>query len=145
MSLVRGHVHVNELFDLFYENKFEEAYSQCDKFSSFSMIHAHGKAFLSFLYALLTLEKEYIEKGVKDLEESLNFASKHRKSKSIVESVTSFWWKPDASKYTDEELHAELIYAECNIMLGLLTFFGDQSILSLLKGAIKMTTANSGL
>lgn len=42
-----------------------------------------------------------------------------------------------------EEVHAELIYAELQVMQTLLTFFGDQNLIAMIKGAFKMRSANS--
>ncbi|RWS17300.1 tetratricopeptide repeat protein 39B-like protein [Dinothrombium tinctorium] len=47
----------NQIFDLFYMNKFEEAYARCDEKLSRCLPHSHMKTFISFFYAVLTLEK----------------------------------------------------------------------------------------
>ncbi len=37
-----------------------------------------------------------------------------------------------------EQLHAELCFAECQLLRGILTFLRDESLISLLKGSFKM-------
>ncbi|RWS06370.1 tetratricopeptide repeat protein 39B-like protein, partial [Dinothrombium tinctorium] len=132
----------NKIFDLFYANKFDEVYARCDEKINSSLMHSHAKTFISFLYALLTLESNEIARGKEAIEQTLQFCEKKRKSKSFMQSVSSFVWKNDVDKYTDSEVHAELVYAECQIMIGLLTFFGDQNIVSLIKAALKITSSN---
>ncbi|RWS15883.1 tetratricopeptide repeat protein 39B-like protein [Dinothrombium tinctorium] len=142
MELLKSHREVNEIFDLFYMNKFDEAYSRCDEKLDTSILHSHMKGFLIFLYSLLTLESDEIAKGKEQVEKTLAFLTKKRKVSSISENLSNFFWKPDVNKYTNLEVHAELIYAECQVMMGLLTFFGDQSIMSLIKGALRINASN---
>lgn len=40
--------------------------------------------------------------------------------------------------YTDDEAHAELVYAEALLMISLMTFLGDQNLINLVKGAFRI-------
>lgn len=40
-------------------------------------------------------------------------------------------------------MHAELIYAELQILQTLITFFGEQNLIALIKGAFRMRSANN--
>lgn len=42
------------------------------------------------------------------------------------------------NSYTDEEAHAELVYAEALLMISLMTFLGDQNLINLVKGAFRI-------
>lgn len=46
-------------------------------------------------------------------------------------------WRPNYNNYTDYEVHAELCYAESLLMVALLTFLENQSLLNLVKGAFR--------
>lgn len=43
-----------------------------------------------------------------------------------------------------EEAHAELVFAELQILQTLLTIFGDHDFVSMIKGAFRMRAANIG-
>lgn len=44
----------------------------------------------------------------------------------------------NVNSYTDEEAHAELVYAEALLMISLMTFLGDQNLINLVKGAFRI-------
>lgn len=46
--------------------------------------------------------------------------------------------RPDYNTYTIEELHAELCYAECLLENAILTFVEDQSLVTFIKGGLKI-------
>lgn len=46
--------------------------------------------------------------------------------------------RPDYNSYTAEELHAELCYAECLLENAVLTFVEDQSLVTFIKGGLKI-------
>ncbi|CAG2181634.1 unnamed protein product, partial [Oppiella nova] len=75
--------------------------------------------------------------------ETSNLCQKFRKSLSITSSVSKYLWKPNYNDYTEEEIHAELIHAENLLITALLTFFSDQNIMSLVKGAFRIRSCHS--
>ena len=64
----------------------------------------------------------------------------NRKRKRI--NLSEYFWGSDVNDYTDEEIHAELCYAENHIMYGFLTFAQDQSIFALIKAAYRIKVGN---
>jgi len=49
-----------------------------------------------------------------------------------------FLYKPNYNSYTDDEIHAELVHAESLLLLALISFLSDQSIICLVKGAFRI-------
>lgn len=52
--------------------------------------------------------------------------------------MTKVVWRPNYDTYSDEEIHAELVYAEALLMTALLTFLQDQNLLNLVRGAFRI-------
>ncbi|KAF2357106.1 Outer membrane protein Iml2/Tetratricopeptide repeat protein 39 [Trinorchestia longiramus] len=46
--------------------------------------------------------------------------------------------RPDCNTYTDEEMHAELCYAETLLLRAVLSFIEDETLISFVKGGIKI-------
>ena len=64
----------------------------------------------------------------------------HKKRKKI--HLSEYFWGSDVNDYTEEEIHAELCYAENHIMYGFLTFAQDQSIFALIKAGYRIKVGN---
>lgn len=114
-------------------NRFHEALDLCDKWAHQSLYHALGKGTLCFLKGCLTLERAEIQRAMEALQNCIDIC--YRKMRS---SVTRLVWRPNYNNYTDEEIHAELCYAEALLMTALLTFLEDQNLLNLVKGAFRI-------
>ncbi|RWS16022.1 tetratricopeptide repeat protein 39B-like protein [Dinothrombium tinctorium] len=142
LALISGLRESNELFDLFYANKFDEVKKRLDMKSKEDLTMLHARGFLSFLYALLASEPMDIARAIEDIEQTLKCCVKKRNQKSLFQNLSSFWWKADVDMFTNNEVFAELIYAECQIMMGLLTFFSDQSLMSLVRAALRVNSSN---
>ncbi|GIX85644.1 tetratricopeptide repeat protein 39A [Caerostris extrusa] len=48
--------------------------------------------------------------------------------------------RPDYNLYTEEEVHAELCYAECLLLTAVLTFVEDQSLVNFVRGSLRIRT-----
>ncbi|RWS04100.1 tetratricopeptide repeat protein 39B-like protein [Dinothrombium tinctorium] len=144
-SLEKALIATDHLYNLFYKNKFDEAFAFAEHHIEDSLYHCHDKGFLSCVYALLTLEKAEMDKAKAAIEKTLQFCERKRRPNSLLENLSNLIWQTDFDKYTDYEIHAELIYAESQAMMALLTFFGDQSFISLIKGAFRVRASNQAL
>lgn len=56
--------------------------------------------------------------------------------------MTSYIFRSDYNSYTDEECHAELIYAKTLISIGLLSIVEDQSIYGLINAAFTIRASH---
>ena len=123
---------------LFIDNRFEEAVSTCFEKGTSNMIYAAGMGAIKSLEGLLTVDTDHIEEAIKYMKFANEYASNLRKK----HGYTSFLFKNDYNSYTDEEAHAELIYAETLIAMGLLSIIGDQSIYGLINAAFKIRASH---
>ncbi|XP_045578803.1 tetratricopeptide repeat protein 39B isoform X4 [Salmo salar] len=60
-----------------------------------------------------------------------------RKKTNMVEAITEMFYKQPADDLTEEEMHAELCYAEALLQKAALTFL-EESMISFIKGGIKI-------
>ena len=65
-----------------------------------------------------------------------------RRKAGFTEAVTNFFTsKTDFDRYTDEELHAEAAYAELLIFRAALSIIEEESIMSLVRGMLKIRSS----
>ena len=67
--------------------------------------------------------------------------SQFRRKTGFTEAVTSLFTKTDFDRYTDAELHAEAAYAELLIFRAALTIIEEESIMSLVRGMLKIRSS----
>lgn len=99
-----------------------------------------ANATLCFLRAALTLEQTDLRASLDgiNLSYEVSFRKRKRSSTSTLSSLTKLLYHPNYNTYTDEEIHAELVNAESLLLQSLINFLADQSILCLVKGALKI-------
>ncbi|XP_054165702.1 tetratricopeptide repeat protein 39A-like isoform X2 [Oppia nitens] len=131
------------LIELCIKNQFNKAIDICDKWCQTSLYHSHGKSLLMFMKAVLTLETPEIAQALDANNETNNMCQKYRRSVSLANSVSKYLWKHNYNAYSEEEIHAELIHAENLLLISMLTFFSDQNIMSLIKGAFRLRACHS--
>src|SRR5256885_890421 len=72
------------------------------------------------------------------------FSNQLRKRHSYTSMISSSLFRSfDYNSYTDEEAHAELIYAGTQIALGLLSIIEDQSIYGIINAAFTIRSSHS--
>ncbi|KAI1303640.1 Tetratricopeptide repeat protein 39B [Halotydeus destructor] len=111
-----------EIFRLYLNNRFEEANKMASKWEKHSIYYTLIKSLMSFLPAFLMIEKAEVESCRRQLSRSLSLVNRKRKQNSIVESLSSFMWKVNYDDFTEEEVHAELIFAEIKLFYMMLAF-----------------------
>lgn len=102
------------------------------------MYHALGHSVFSFLEAMLTFEHDHIMNAIKALKSSMIVCNKFRKKNTIGESLGKMVKKINYDQYTEDEVHAELCYAECLLLRAMLTFMEDETLGSFIKAGIKI-------
>uniref|UniRef100_A0A4W5Q8P8 Tetratricopeptide repeat protein 39B n=1 Tax=Hucho hucho TaxID=62062 RepID=A0A4W5Q8P8_9TELE len=123
--------------DLFLNNRFSDALDLLRPWRSQSMYHAVGYSSMLAMQAGMTFEPKDVEKAITALKESLQTCQMFRKKTTMVEAITEMFYKQSADDLTEEEMHAELCYAEVLMQKAALTFL-DESMISFIKGGIKI-------
>ncbi|KAK1340000.1 hypothetical protein QTO34_018564 [Cnephaeus nilssonii] len=62
----------------------------------------------------------------------------YRKKSSVTDSFSNLVHRPTMDQFTEEEIHAEVCYAECLLQRAALTFLQDENMVSFIKGGIKV-------
>ncbi|KAL3868152.1 hypothetical protein ACJMK2_040986 [Sinanodonta woodiana] len=124
--------------NLFLNNHFEDARERMAPCAEFSMYHALGYSTIMYCQAVMTFDMADIESAIQTIKKALVLCSKKRKKVSMLSSLSKVAGKSNYVDLTDEEVHAELIYAECLLMRALLTFVQDENLISFVKGGLKI-------
>ncbi|XP_024277386.1 tetratricopeptide repeat protein 39A isoform X3 [Oncorhynchus tshawytscha] len=113
--------------DLFLRNDFDEALSRLRCRTKDSMYHALTYATILEMQAMMTFDPENILAAGNTMKEAQAVCQRFRK-KTTFSNRNS----------TEEELHAEVCYAECLLQRAALTFLQDENMVSFIKGGIKV-------
>uniref|UniRef100_A0A672ZCV5 Uncharacterized protein n=1 Tax=Sphaeramia orbicularis TaxID=375764 RepID=A0A672ZCV5_9TELE len=104
-----------------------------------SMYHALGYSSILVMQATMTFEQRDIQTAMATIKEALHTCQRFRKRNSMVGSLSSLISKQ--SNLQEEEMHAEICYAECLLQKATLTFVQDENMISFIKGGIKIRTS----
>lgn len=92
-------------------------------------------ATLCFLRASLTMEPSDLEAAVNGINKTFEVASRCRRKTSMFSRLI---YKTNYDSYSDEEIHAELVEAESLLLLSLISFLSDQSVICLVRSALRI-------
>uniref|UniRef100_A0A3Q1IVD8 Tetratricopeptide repeat protein 39B n=1 Tax=Anabas testudineus TaxID=64144 RepID=A0A3Q1IVD8_ANATE len=123
--------------NLFLNNRFTDALAFLTPWKSQSMYHAVGYSSILVMQAGMTFEPKDIDAAMTSLKESQETCQRFRKKTGIVETLTNLWYRQPADNLTEEQMHAELCYAEVLLQKAVLTFL-DESIISFIKGGMRI-------
>ncbi|XP_034086117.1 tetratricopeptide repeat protein 39B [Gymnodraco acuticeps] len=123
--------------DLFLNNRFSDALALLKPRKNQSMYHAMGYTSILVMQAGMTFDPKDMDNAMASLRESLATCQKFRKKTGIVEALTSLLYRQPADNLTEEEMHAELCYAEVLLQKAALTFL-DESIIGFIKGGMRI-------
>uniref|UniRef100_A0A3B3TNU9 Tetratricopeptide repeat protein 39B n=1 Tax=Poecilia latipinna TaxID=48699 RepID=A0A3B3TNU9_9TELE len=104
-----------------------------------SMYHALGYSSILVMQATMTFDQKDIQTAMETIKQALQTCHRFRKRNSVVVSLSSLISKQ--SSLQEEEMHAELCYAECLLQKATLTFIQDENMISFIKGGIKIRTS----
>ncbi|XP_062306162.1 tetratricopeptide repeat protein 39A isoform X1 [Osmerus eperlanus] len=113
--------------DLFLRNHFEEAQDMLRCRIKDSMYHALTYATILEMQAMMTFDPEHILAAGNTMKEAQAVCQRFRKKSTFSNR-----------NFTEEELHAEVCYAECLLQRAALTFLQDENMISFIKGGIKV-------
>jgi hypothetical protein len=97
-----------------------------------------GYGTILFCQAMMSFEMEAIEHASAVLQDAMNMLNSIRKKQGMIESLSGMVFGQKMEGYTPAELHAEIFFAECNMLQSLLTFFQDESLMSFIKGGLRI-------
>ncbi|XP_012410172.2 tetratricopeptide repeat protein 39B isoform X1 [Trichechus manatus latirostris] len=127
--------------NLFLSNKFSDALELLRPWAKDSMYHALGYSTIVVLQAVMTFEQQDIQNGISAMKDALQTCQRYRKKSTVVESFSSLLSRGSLEQLTEEEMHAEICYAECLLQKAALTFVQDENMISFIKGGLKIRTS----
>uniref|UniRef100_A0A8C7BTY0 Tetratricopeptide repeat protein 39B n=3 Tax=Neovison vison TaxID=452646 RepID=A0A8C7BTY0_NEOVI len=127
--------------NLFLSNKFTDALELLRPWAKESMYHALGYSTIVVLQAVMTFEQQDIQNGISAMKDALQTCQKYRKKCTVVESFSSLLSRGSLEQLTEEEMHAEICYAECLLQKAALTFVQDENMINFIKGGLKIRTS----
>ncbi|XP_058887747.1 tetratricopeptide repeat protein 39B-like isoform X1 [Acipenser ruthenus] len=127
--------------NLFLNNKFSEALDMLRPWAKASMYHALGYSTILVMQAAMTFEHQDIQMGISVMKDALQTCQRFRKKNTVVESISNLVSKQAADQFKEEEMHADLCYAECLLQKAALTFLQDENMINFIKGGLKIRTS----
>uniref|UniRef100_A0A4X1WB67 Tetratricopeptide repeat protein 39B n=1 Tax=Sus scrofa TaxID=9823 RepID=A0A4X1WB67_PIG len=115
--------------NLFLSNRFTDALELLRPWAKDSMYHALGYSTIVVMQAVMTFEQQDIQNGISAMKDALQTCQKYRKKCTVVESFSSLLSRGSLDQLTEEEMHAEICYAECLLQKAALTFVQMLSLL----------------
>ncbi|MEQ2256570.1 tetratricopeptide repeat domain 39A, partial [Ilyodon furcidens] len=121
-----------EALDLFLNNHFNESLERLRPRVHESMYHALIYATVLEMQAMMTFQHDDITNAGNTMKSAQKVCQRFRQksqglaNKSVGESLS------------EVQLHAEVCYAECQLQRAALTFLQDESMVSFIKGGIKV-------
>ncbi|KAI2517083.1 tetratricopeptide repeat domain 39A, partial [Homo sapiens] len=108
--------------DLFLTNQFSEALSYLKPRTKESMYHSLTYATILEMQAMMTFDPQDILLAGNMMKEAQMLCQRHRRKSSVTDSFSSLVNRPTLGQFTEEEIHAEVCYAECLLQRAALTF-----------------------
>ncbi|KAK2817151.1 hypothetical protein Q5P01_025342 [Channa striata] len=127
----------SDALDLFLNNRFNDALALLTPLKTQSMYHSTGYSSILVMQAGMTFEPKDMDAAMASLNESLETCQRFRRKTGIMETLTNLWYRQPADNLTEEEMHAEVCYAEMLLQKAALTFL-DDSIIGFIKGGMRI-------
>uniref|UniRef100_A0A668AI97 Zgc:158403 n=1 Tax=Myripristis murdjan TaxID=586833 RepID=A0A668AI97_9TELE len=119
-----------EALDLFLNNHFNESLERLR--ANESMYHALIYATVLEMQAMMTFQHDDISNAGNTMKSAQEVCQRFRRKNQ------SLSLKSAGDSLTEEQLHAEVCYAECQLQRAALTFLQDDNMVSFIKGGIKV-------
>ncbi|XP_019855051.1 PREDICTED: tetratricopeptide repeat protein 39B-like [Amphimedon queenslandica] len=129
---------ITKVLNMMLNNQYFEAEAILKPWADVSPYHCVGYGTIVFCQAMMSFEPETIELASSILQDAVALLNTIRKKQGVMESLSGMVFGQKMDSYTTAELHAEIFYAECNMLQSLLTFFQDESLMSFIKGGLKI-------
>nr|XP_039260959.1 tetratricopeptide repeat protein 39B-like [Styela clava] len=122
----------------FLNNEFVKAKDIVGKGFGKTMYHSLGTVTVQFLEAFMTFDSKDIADTLNSTKEANSVLQKSRRKENISTTIGKALGITNTAELTEEELHSELITAECLFFRSALTFIQDENMISFIKGALKI-------
>ncbi|XP_066243626.1 tetratricopeptide repeat protein 39B-like [Saccopteryx leptura] len=122
---------------LFLNNRFSDAINFILPWSKNSIYHALIYGILMVVKAILTFDPQDIEIGMTAVKEALKTCNSFRRKDKMM-SFSRVVNKQGIKAVKEEELHAEVCYAECLILKSTITFIQEETVLGFLKSGVNV-------
>uniref|UniRef100_A0A8D0KI44 Tetratricopeptide repeat domain 39A n=1 Tax=Salvator merianae TaxID=96440 RepID=A0A8D0KI44_SALMN len=127
-----------EAVDLFLNNKFQDALISLQTKTKESMYHALTYATILEMQAMMTFDCQDVVNARNTMKEAQAICQRFRKKCTVANSFSSLVHRYNTDQFTEEEIHAEICYAECLLQRAALTFLQDENMVSFIKGSVKV-------
>ncbi|XP_061080096.1 tetratricopeptide repeat protein 39A-like [Conger conger] len=124
-----------EAVDLFLNNHFSESLDKLRPRVNESMYHALIYATVLEMQAMMTFQHDDIVQAGNTMKSAQEVCQRFRRKSLSLSSKSS------ADALTEEQLHAEVCYAECLLHRAALTFLQDENMVNFIKGGIKIRSS----
>ncbi|XP_071391137.1 tetratricopeptide repeat protein 39A [Centroberyx affinis] len=121
-----------EALDLFLNNHFNESLERLRPRARESMYHALIYATVLEMQAMMTFQHDDISSAGNTMKSAQEVCQRFRRKSPNLSN------KSTGESLTEEQLHAEVCYAECQLQRAALTFLQDENMVSFIKGGIKV-------
>ncbi|XP_054155073.1 tetratricopeptide repeat protein 39A-like [Oppia nitens] len=118
-------------------NALEEGLVECEPLVSKSLYHNFLKCVGLIIFAVSSMKKEDIDKAAEAVQSLGKYTNKFRKHGLLI-SALKMVKTPNYNKYTDLELHAELLHAYYVAMSALICGLETHTIVGLIKVAYRL-------
>jgi hypothetical protein len=126
---------------LFLMNEFTRAEKFLEKSVKVSVYHALGHATIWFVRAVMTFEREDMERAIELLNETHERANRTRRKIGFFKGM--FSRASEFRQMSKSEIHSELICAETLLLKSILGFFKDESVSSFLRAGLDIRNSYS--
>lgn len=123
---------------MFLNNNFQGALNYLQAKSKESMYHALTYATILEMQAMMTFDPQDIVNAGNTMKEAQAVCQRFRKKSTVADSFNNLVHGQSLDQFTEEEIHAEVCYAECLLQRAALTFLQDENMVSFIKGGIKV-------
>ncbi|XP_044299606.1 tetratricopeptide repeat protein 39A-like isoform X1 [Varanus komodoensis] len=137
-SLENALAECTEALNCFLCNQFSESLEMLQPRARESMYHALIYATILEMQAMMTFEHEDIIQAGHTMKNAQEICQRFRKKSTVAGSFSS---RLGGDTCTEEELHAEVCYAECLLHRAALTFLQDEKMVNFIKGGIKVRSS----
>lgn len=139
MDLVSAIEEVTVGLHFLLNNKYAEAQKIAKPWADKSIYHAMALGSLYTFQAMMTFDQADIEAALEVLKSSADLCNRRRHRTTVTNNlVTKLVLRPNYNTYAEEEVHAEMCYAECLLFRALVTFIQDDNLMSFIKGGLRV-------
>ncbi|XP_029441384.1 tetratricopeptide repeat protein 39A-like [Rhinatrema bivittatum] len=127
-----------EALNLFLSNRFSDSLECLRPRIRESMYHALVHATVLGMQAMMTFQHDDLVRAGQTMKEAQEICQRFRRKSPLLGSLVT---KSGSDAFTEEQVHAEVCYAECLLQRAALTFLQDENMVNFIKGGIKVRTS----